>query len=145
MKKKEYMNELSDIKLWFEKAFPNPTDKNIEVQLGVHVEEFAEMLESLGLKVAAESMHILGTQLKTGRLKVSDLTIDRAELLDSIGDQIVTGIGVAHTLGMKPVEAVVEISASNWSKFVGGSPIFDENGKIKKGPDYFKPDLTKFY
>ncbi len=45
---------------------------------------------------------------------------------------------------MDIVGALQEVNRSNYSKFVNGRAVFDENGKIKKGPDYSKPDLTKF-
>ena len=46
---------------------------------------------------------------------------------------------------MSIVEAVGRVNKSNWSKFVNGKPIFDENGKIAKGPDYVKCDLEGLY
>lgn len=46
--------------------------------------------------------------------------------------------------GFDIVGALQEVNRSNWSKFENGEPIFDENGKIKKGPNYRPPDLSKF-
>ena len=43
------------------------------------------------------------------------------------------------------LDALHEVNRSNWSKFVDGNPVFDENMKIVKGPNYFKPDLSKFF
>jgi len=40
------------------------------------------------------------------------------------------------------LDGLTEVNRSNWSKFVDGKPLFDENGKIKKGPGYSKPDLS---
>jgi hypothetical protein len=42
------------------------------------------------------------------------------------------------------VEAMDEVNASNWSKFVDGQPIVDANQKIAKGPGYFKANLSAF-
>ena len=47
-------------------------------------------------------------------------------------------------LGMDPVGGLAEVNESNWSKFVDGEPQFDENKKIKNGPNYRKPDLSPF-
>ena len=47
-------------------------------------------------------------------------------------------------MGFDMVGALDEINKSNWSKFENGKPVFDENGKIKKGAEYFKPKLSKF-
>jgi hypothetical protein len=46
---------------------------------------------------------------------------------------------------MDIVGALREVNRSNYSKFVNGRAVFDENGKIKKGADYSKPDLTGLY
>ena len=59
-------------------------------------------------------------------------------------DQIVTAIGVGYMLDFDMVGALTEVNSSNWSKFEDGEPIFDENGKIAKGKDYFKPELAKY-
>jgi len=47
-------------------------------------------------------------------------------------------------LGYQIHGAMLEVNASNFSKFVDGEPVFNEDRKIMKGPDYFKPDLKKF-
>ena len=46
--------------------------------------------------------------------------------------------------GMDIVGALDEVNRSNFSKFVNGKPVFDENGKIKKGANYKEPDLKRF-
>jgi hypothetical protein len=62
-----------------------------------------------------------------------------------LADQIVTAVGIASMLDMDIVGALQEVNRSNYSKFVNGRAVFDENGKIKKGADYSKPDLTGLY
>jgi drug/metabolite transporter (DMT)-like permease len=58
----------------------------------------------------------------------------------------VTGIGSAYCAGMKAADACERVNTSNWSKFdVDGNPIFNENGKISKGPNYTPPDLTGLF
>lgn len=138
-------------KQWFEAAVPNPTDKNFQVQLGVHFEEISEMLEALTgdteqtskrLEDLAADLSVLGNQLKTGR--VSALVRSHEEFLDALVDQRVTATGVGHMLGYGMEGADKEVDRSNFSKFVDGKPIFDINGKIMKGPDYTAPELFKF-
>lgn len=138
-------------KQWFEAAVPNPTDKNFQVQLGVHFEEISEMLEALTgdteqtskrLEDLAADLSVLGNQLKTGR--VSALVRSHEEFLDALVDQRVTATGVGHMLGYDMEGADKEVDRSNFSKFVDGKPIFDINGKIMKGPDYTAPELFKF-
>ena len=69
---------------------------------------------------------------------------DRQLLLDSLCDQIVTAVGVAHMFGLDITGALEEVNRSNWSKFVDGEPVFNKHGKIAKGPNYSPPDLSKF-
>ncbi len=143
---------INEILKWFKKAVPNPTVETACVQIGCHYEEVAEMAECLNDKAvneinetanlykAKEPSHLMTAE----DAKLFNLDVDRLELLDSLCDQIVTATGVAHMLGFDIAGALDEVNRSNWSKFENGSPVFDENGKIKKGESYFKPDLTKF-
>ena len=69
----------------------------------------------------------------------------RIELLDSLCDQIVTAVATAYMLGMDLHGALSEVCRSNESKFgEDGEPIFDQNRKIIKGPNYSKPKLDSF-
>lgn len=138
---------VSHIKQWFELAVPAPTDKNRAVQTGVHFEEFDEMLEALSVPSGIrEKVQGMATMLKTSmNIPLDTLTHEqKVELLDSLCDQIVTAVGVAHMFGMNIEGALAEVNASNWSKFVDGKPVFNEHGKIAKGPGYRKPNLLPF-
>lgn len=135
------------ISQWFALAVPNPTDKNRAVQLGVHFEEVDEMMQALHIpETQRGQMQRLAKMLKES-MTVSIDELDhhkRVELLDALCDQVVTAIGVAHMFGMNIVGALAEVNRSNYSKFVDGKPIFNEHGKIAKGPNYSKPNLTPF-
>jgi predicted HAD superfamily Cof-like phosphohydrolase len=142
------------IALWFSRAKPNPTDRDFEIQVGVHAEEVSEMLETMRGKDmfseklvndAEEAMKKLATALKTGMASV--VVTDRKEFLDACCDQIVTATGSAHFAGMHITAAVDKVNQSNWSKFdENGMPIFDANGKIAKNmATYKKPDLSGLY
>lgn len=133
---------VESIKRWFELAVPAPTDKNRNVQFGVHVEEGAEMFDAIGEPVIAASMHDLGEAYKKGEAQLRE--VNRDLLLDSLCDQIVTAIGVAHMFGLNINGALAEVNRSNYSKFVDGKPIFDANGKIAKPTTYSPPNLTPF-
>ena len=147
-------NTVSEIKTWFQKAVPAPSDKNRAVQLGCHFEEFGEMLLAMGLDGPGYSaLAALASALKDAGKYAKSLQFltdevfpgfDKTELLDALCDQIVTAIGVAHMFGLNIEGALAEVNRSNWSKFVNEAPVFDENGKIAKGPDYTPPDLTEF-
>lgn len=139
--------------LWFEAARPEPTRKDFNVQLGVHCEEIVEMLVELSaqdpvtadlLIAARDSMHDLANRLKTMANAVVVKQENRIDFLDAMVDQLVTATGSAQHQGMNIAGGLEEVNRSNWSKFVDGKPIFHENGKIAKGPGYFKADLSKF-
>lgn len=142
-------NHINNTKSWFEAAVPNPTDKNRAVQIGCHFEEVCEMAEALEDKDLAEILKSVATEYKEGGtledLFGGDHKIDRKGLLDALCDQIVTAVGVAHMFGMNIEGAMAEVNRSNFSKFVDGVPLFNEHGKIIKGPTYTPPDLTGFY
>lgn len=133
---------LQSITNWFVEAVPEPTDKNKAVQLGCHFEEVSEMLDALGETSVAQKLSIFGDCYKKAA-KCPGL-VGRDALLDSLCDQIVTAVGVAHMFGMNIQGALAEVNRSNYSKFVDGKPVFDANGKIDKPASYSKPDLTPF-
>jgi predicted HAD superfamily Cof-like phosphohydrolase len=145
-------NTQQEIIEWFSKAVPNPTQANKRVQIAVHIEEFAEMFRGIAaddkdaiklleeLKVVAENA---SNYLKSNH-RVNIFAVDPVELLDSLCDQQVTANGVGWMFGYDMIESLAEVSASNNSKFVDGMPIFNDQGKIGKGPDYFEPALEKF-
>lgn len=141
MESNQQTSPLNQIKKWFQDAVPTPTEKSLKVQMGVHFEEVHEMLEAIGEK--DKYLFNLSEFLKKGKLSLRPT--DDLALLDSLCDQIVTAIGVAHMKGYDITGALQEVAASNDSKRSDdGSFLFDENGKIKKGPNYFKPNLTPF-
>ncbi len=69
---------------------------------------------------------------------------DQLEQLDALCDIIVTCVGKAYLNGWDIVGAMQEVNRSNFSKFENGKPIFREDGKIMKGPDFTLPELKPF-
>lgn len=138
------------IELWHRRARPEPTATDFNVQLGCHFEEIVEMMDSVDTsdeelwRDVRMQMYVLSRLLKINELKAT--INDRKEFLDSIADQVVTGIGVAYCAGMKGAVACDRVNTSNWSKFdEDGQPIRDANGKITKGPNYQPPVLDGLY
>ncbi len=71
---------------------------------------------------------------------------DIVEIADALGDMlyILCGTILEHGLQYKIEEVFDEIQRSNMSKLgANGLPIYREDGKVMKGPDYFKPDFTR--
>lgn len=140
------MSEIKSIVRWFETAKPEPTRKDAYVQIGCHYEEFSEMAAALLDYEESEIVHDASEEYKSSDGGLID-QFDKKRavmILDSLCDQIVTAIGVAKFLGMDIEGALAEVNASNWSKFVDGKAVLDENGKIAKPDTYFKPNLEPF-
>ena len=139
---------LKGILNWFEKAKPEPTIQNIIQQTAYHFEEVTEMCEALGNQKTADALIEYKEKLLSLTVAECELLWKRADkvaLLDALCDQVVTATGVAQYAGMDFDGALIEVNDSNWSKFDDkGNPIINENGKILKGPRYFKPALTQF-
>lgn len=140
---------LENTKKWFEQAIPEPTASQACIQVGCHYEEVAEMMEALaddgvGLEVTQTSDQYK-LEFEEHFSFIENLSDEeKIQLLDSLADQIVTAVGVAHMLGMDILGALEEVNRSNFSKFENGNPVFDANGKITKGKNYVKPNLERF-
>ena len=142
---------IDSIALWHKRARPNPDHDAFNVQLGCHMEEFGEMLASLngedGIssnKLASMAYQVMQMAEGFKRGAVSAYAEDQVELLDSLADQIVTAVGVGHCAKLNMVKGVEIVNTSNWSKYdSNGNPLFDENGKITKGPNYTAPYLKE--
>ncbi len=76
------------------------------------------------------------------------LAIDRKDLLeaaDALTDILYVTYGSGHAFGIDLDKCFEEVQNSNMSKLgKDGKPIYNESGKVMKGPNYFKPNLSKF-
>ena len=70
---------------------------------------------------------------------------DILEVADALTDILYVAYGAGHAFGINLDKCFEEVQNSNMSKLGSdGKPIYNENGKVMKGPDYFKPNLNKF-
>jgi len=70
---------------------------------------------------------------------------DIKEVADALTDILYVTYGAGHAFGIDLDKCFDEVQQSNMSKLGSdGKPIYNESGKVMKGPDYFKPDLNKF-
>ena len=70
---------------------------------------------------------------------------DLLEVADALTDILYVTYGAGHAFGINLDKCFEEVQNSNMSKLGEDSkPIYNESGKVMKGPKYFKPDLTKF-
>ena len=97
-----------------------PKDKIIRLRLDLIREELSELKEALEKK-------------------------DIKEVADALTDILYVTYGAGHAFGINLDKCFEEVQNSNMSKLGSdGKPIYNEQGKVMKGPDYFKPDLNKF-
>ena len=70
---------------------------------------------------------------------------DLLEVADALTDILYVTYGAGHAFGINLDKCFDEVQNSNMSKLSkNGEPIYNESGKVMKGPNYFKPDLSKF-
>ena len=97
-----------------------PSDKIISLRLDLIREELLELEESIEKK-------------------------DIKEVADALTDILYVTYGAGHAFGINLDKCFEEVQNSNMSKLgPDGKPIYNEHGKVMKGPDYFKPNLNKF-
>ena len=103
------------------KAKPSfSTDKINKLRLDLIKEELEELTEAMNNK-------------------------DLLEVADALTDILYVTYGAGHAFGIDLDKCFDEVQNSNMSKLdENGKPIFNEAGKVMKGPNYFKPDLSKF-
>ena len=78
-------------------------------------------------------------------LKVAIGNKDIKEVADALTDILYVTYGAGHAFGINLDKCFQEVQNSNMSKLgVDGKPIFNDKGKVMKGPNYFKPNLSKF-
>ena len=96
------------------------TDKINDLRVSLIKEELDELIEAMNKK-------------------------DLVEVADALTDILYVTYGAGHAFGINLDECFEEVQNSNMSKLDNnGKPIYDEKGKVMKGPNYFKPDLRKF-
>jgi len=96
----------------------------------------SEKVNSLRVSLINEELEELKEAIKNNDLK---------EAIDALTDILYVTYGAGHSFGVNLDKCFDEVQRSNMSKLDdNGKPIYNESGKVMKGPRYFKPDLTKF-
>ena len=96
------------------------TDKINKLRIDLIKEELAELTEAMKNK-------------------------DLLEVADALTDILYVTYGAGHAFGVDLDKCFEEVQNSNMSKLdENGKPIYNDSGKVMKGPNYFKPDLSKF-
>lgn len=88
-------------------------------------------------------LHLISEELE--ELKNAMESKDLLEVADALTDILYVTYGAGHAFGINLDKCFDEVQNSNMSKLgEDGKPIYNESGKVMKGPNYFKPDLLKF-
>ena len=97
---------------------------------------------------SSDKINTLRYNLIKEELNELKLALDNKDLLevaDALADILYVTYGAGHAFGINLDKCFEEIQNSNMSKLDNnGKPIFNESGKVMKGPKYFKPNLSKF-
>ncbi len=97
-----------------------PSDKIVNLRVDLIKEELSEFKEAIEKK-------------------------DIKEVADALTDILYVTYGAGHAFGINLDKCFEEVQNSNMSKLGSdGKPIYNESGKVMKGPNYFKPNLEKF-
>lgn len=133
---------LEAIDYWFKEAAHNSTCKNLVSQLKVHYEEVNEGTTALKMLLELSGCETIDELFTEEHINNPALKKWWIELVDAMGDQIVTASGMLRYLGVHVTRVMTSIAASNLSKFEDGQAVRKEvGGKILKGVHYTKVDL----
>ncbi len=94
-------------------------------------------------KITSLRYELIEEELK--ELKEAINNKDIKEVADALTDILYVTYGAGHAFGINLDNCFKEVQNSNMSKLgIDGKPIYNDKGKVMKGPNYFKPDLGKF-
>ncbi len=106
-------------------------------------QEVKEKAEFPNVKITSLRYDLIKEEL--AELKEAIDKKDIKEIADALTDILYVTYGAGHAFGIDLDKCFVEVQDSNMSKLgKDGKPIFNDKGKVMKGPNYFKPDLKKF-
>ena len=94
-------------------------------------------------KINELRISLINEELEELKKAIKDNNI--LEVADALTDILYVAYGAGHAFGINLDECFNEVQESNMSKLGSdGKPIYNEYGKVMKGPNYFKPNLSKF-
>jgi|TARA_B110000967_G_C18416110_1_gene331608 predicted HAD superfamily Cof-like phosphohydrolase len=121
------MSNFQSVKV-FMKTFGQEVRDNVEFP--------SEKIIKLRYELIKEELEELNQAIKDKDIK---------EIADALTDILYVTYGAGHAFGINLDKCFNEVQQSNMSKLGSdGKPIYNESGKVMKGPNYFKPDLSKF-
>ena len=116
-------------------------------KVGLFMKTFGQEVTSKpglsNVKINKLRVDLIDEELK--EFKHAIQTNDLKEVADALTDILYVTYGAGHAFGINLDACFEEVQNSNMSKLGNdGKPIYNNQGKVMKGPKYFKPDLSKF-
>ncbi len=116
-------------------------------KVGIFMKTFGQEIKSRSElsneKINNLRISLIEEELDELKLAISDNNIK--EVADALTDILYVTYGAGHAFGINLDNCFDEVQESNMSKLdKNGKPIYNESGKVMKGPSYFKPNLSKF-
>ena len=116
-------------------------------KVGIFMKTFGQDVKTTS-ELAEDKINKLRVSLieeELDELKAAIKVNDIKEVADALTDILYVTYGAGHAFGINLDKCFEEVQNSNMSKLgLDGKPIYNEMGKVMKGPKYFKPDLKKF-
>jgi len=116
-------------------------------KVGVFMKTFGQEIKTKP-SLSSDKINTLRVDLIEEELKELKHAIENKDLketIDALTDILYVTYGAGHAFGVDLDKCFEEVQKSNMSKLgEDGKPIFNENGKVMKGPKYFKPNISKF-
>lgn len=140
----------------FHKAFGHPVHKKptaadiktVKLRLSLILEEFIELSKAALSENTDNVKQLINTlnhaQEHIHSLEEADTDLDLVEIADALTDINYVTYGAGHCFGLNLDSCMEEVQKSNMSKLdENGKPIYNDLGKVMKGPNYKKPNLKK--
>ena len=116
-------------------------------KVGIFMKTFGQDIKTTS-ELAEDKINRLRVSLieeELDELKAAIKYNDIKEVADALTDILYVTYGAGHAFGINLDKCFEEVQNSNMSKLGSdGKPIYNDSGKVMKGPNYFKPDLSKF-
>ena len=116
-------------------------------KVGVFMKTFGQEIKTKP-SLSSDKINTLRINLIEEELKELKHAIEKKDLketIDALTDILYVTYGAGHAFGINLDKCFEEVQKSNMSKLgEDGKPIYNEDGKVMKGPNYFKPNISKF-
>ena len=117
--------------------------EKVKIFMKTFGQEVKEKAEFPSNKITNLRYDLISEELS--ELKEAIKNSDIKEVADALTDILYVTYGAGHAFGIDLDKCFEEVQNSNMSKLDNdGKPIYNEDGKVMKGPNYFKPNLSKF-